>query len=57
MKTTGTVRHERERETTAEDLGEDVAALAVAAAQHGRASMLRRVNGALVRLTVETLPG
>jgi hypothetical protein len=41
--------------TTAEDLGEDVLALAVAVAAEarGRASVLRRVNGILVRIVVE----
>jgi hypothetical protein len=44
-----------EREVTAEDLGEDVVAvtLAVVAAEHGRISMLRRVNGVRVRIIVE----
>ncbi|HXQ60482.1 MAG TPA: hypothetical protein VN799_10290 [Acidimicrobiales bacterium] len=41
--------------TTAEDLGEDVLALAVAVAAEtrARASVLRRVNGVLVRIVVE----
>jgi hypothetical protein len=39
--------------TSAEDLGEDVIALAVAAEARGRASVLRRVNGLLVRVVVE----
>jgi hypothetical protein len=36
-----------------EDLGEDVVALAVAAEARGRAAVLRRVNGVLVRVIVE----
>lgn len=38
---------------TAEDLGDDVMALAVVARSAGRASVLRHVDGVLVRLTVE----
>ncbi|HVC71043.1 MAG TPA: hypothetical protein VNC61_12380 [Acidimicrobiales bacterium] len=47
-----TISHDR---TTAEDLGEDVLALAVAVAAEarGRASVLRRVNGVLLRVIVE----
>jgi hypothetical protein len=36
-----------------EDLGGDIVALAVAAEVRGRASVLRRVNGVLVRVIVE----
>ena len=38
---------------SAEDLGEDIMALASVVAEHGRASMVRRVNGIVVRVTVE----
>ena len=41
------------REASVEDLGEDVVALAVAAEARGRASVLRRINGVLVRVIVE----
>lgn len=43
----------QDREATVEDLGEDVVALAVAAEARGRASVLRRVNGIVVRVVVE----
>ena len=43
----------QEREASVEDLGEDVVALAVAAEARGRASVLRRVNGIVVRVVVE----
>ena len=43
----------RDREASVEDLGEDVVALAVAAEARGRASVLRRVNGVVVRVIVE----
>jgi hypothetical protein len=43
----------QDRPVTVEDLGEDVLALAVAAEGRGRASVLRRVNGVLVRVIVE----
>ena len=43
----------QDRSVTVEDLGEDVVALAVAAEARGRASVLRRVNGVLVRVIVE----
>jgi hypothetical protein len=42
-----------DRAASVEDLGEDVVALAVAAEARGRASVLRRVNGVLVRVIVE----
>jgi hypothetical protein len=42
-----------DRDTSAEDLGEDVLALAVAASVRGRASVVRRVDGVLLRLIVE----
>jgi hypothetical protein len=42
-----------ERSRSAEDIGEDVIALTVAAEARGRASVVRRVNGVLVRLIVE----
>lgn len=41
------------REATAEDLGDDVRALAIVARQSGRASVVRRVDGVLVRVIVE----
>jgi hypothetical protein len=43
----------QDHEATVEDLGEDVVALTVAAEARGRASVLRRVNGVLVRVIVE----
>jgi hypothetical protein len=43
----------QDREASVEDLGEDVVALAVAAEARGRASVLRRVNGVVVRVIVE----
>jgi hypothetical protein len=45
----------QDRPVTVEDLGEDVVALAVAAEARGRASVLRRVNGVLVRVIVEVV--
>lgn len=43
----------RPHPVTAEDLGDDVMALAVVARSAGRASVLREVDGVLVRVTVE----
>jgi hypothetical protein len=43
----------QDREASVEDLGEDVVALAVAAEARGRAAVLRRVNGVVVRVIVE----
>jgi hypothetical protein len=43
----------QDREATVEDLGEDIVALTVAAEARGQASVLRRVNGVLVRVIVE----
>lgn len=40
-------------DATPEDLGDDVRALAVVARQAGRASVVRRVDGVLVRVIVE----
>jgi hypothetical protein len=40
-------------DSTAEDLGEDVLALAWVAAERGKASVLRNVNGLVVRVIVE----
>ncbi|HUI04551.1 MAG TPA: hypothetical protein VLZ77_13490 [Acidimicrobiales bacterium] len=45
--------HRRDRDSSAEDLGEDVLALASVADSQRPASVLRRVNGRLVRLIVE----
>ena len=42
-----------DRPTSTEDLGEDVVALTVAARDRGRASVLRTVDGVLVRIVVE----
>lgn len=42
-----------ERGCSAEDLGEDVAILAAVAAERGRASIVRSINGVTVRVTVE----
>jgi hypothetical protein len=42
-----------EQDNLAEDLGRDVLALAAVAESHRPASVLRRVNGRLVRLIVE----
>ncbi|HLM96346.1 MAG TPA: hypothetical protein VK283_08520 [Acidimicrobiales bacterium] len=42
-----------EQACLAEDLGQDVLALAAVAASHRPASVIRRVNGRLVRLIVE----
>ena len=39
--------------SSAEDLGEDVLALASVAAERGKASMVRSVNGLVVRVIVE----
>jgi hypothetical protein len=47
----GANRHEQD--SSAEDLGEDVLALAMVAQSQRQASVLRRVNGRLVRLIVE----
>jgi hypothetical protein len=44
-----------ERPLSVEDLGEDVVALTVAAETRGRASVLRRINGVLVRVVVEVV--
>lgn len=40
-------------DASAEDLGDDVRALAVVARSSGRASVVRRVDGVLVRVIVE----
>jgi hypothetical protein len=40
-------------DASAEDLGDDVRALAIVARASGRASVVRRVDGVLVRVTVE----
>ena len=40
-------------EATTEDLGDDVRALAVVARSAGRGSVVRQVDGVLVRVTVE----
>ena len=53
MATTGTDQHRYEQDSSAEDLGEDVLALASVARAQRPASVLRRVNGRLVRLIVE----
>jgi hypothetical protein len=54
MASTGTGTKRYEKDSSAEDLGEDVLALASVVAQAERpASVLRRVNGRLVRLIVE----
>jgi hypothetical protein len=42
-----------EGESAAEDLGEDVLVLASVAATRGKASVVRNVNGVLVRVIVE----
>lgn len=44
---------EYEQANLAEDLGQDVLALAAVAESHRPASVLRRVNGRLVRVIVE----
>jgi hypothetical protein len=44
---------EYEQACLAEDLGQDVLALAAVAESHRPASVIRRVNGRLVRLIVE----
>ena len=41
------------RDASAEDLGDDVRALALVARSSGRASVVRQVDGVLVRVTVE----
>ena len=41
------------RDASAEDLGDDVKALAIVARSAGRASVVRRVDGVLVRVIVE----
>jgi len=46
-------RDRYDRDSSAEDLGEDVLALASVADSQRPASVLRRVNGRLVRLIVE----
>jgi hypothetical protein len=48
-----TARSEYEQACLAEDLGQDVLALAAVAESDRPASVLRRVNGRLVRLIVE----
>lgn len=53
METVETWRYDVDRESSPEDLGEDVLALVVATAGHGRASILRRINGVLVKVIVE----
>ena len=54
MTSTDTSAHRHEQDSSAEDLGEDILALAVVVAQAERpASVLRRVNGRLVRVIVE----
>ena len=54
MMSTGTGTHRHEQDSSAEDLGEDIFALASVVAQAERpASILRRVNGRLVRVIVE----
>lgn len=40
-------------DASAEDLGDDVKALAIVARSSGRASVVRRVDGVLVRVIVE----
>ena len=40
-------------DNSAEDLGEDVLALAAVAAERGKASVVRNVNGLVVRVIVE----
>ena len=45
--------HEYEQANLAEDLGQDVLALAAVAQSDRPASVLRRVNGRLVRVIVE----
>jgi hypothetical protein len=45
--------HEYEQACLAEDLGQDVLALAAVAQSDRPASVLRRVNGRLVRVIVE----
>jgi hypothetical protein len=42
-----------ERTPNPEDIGEDVLVLAVIAAERGRASIVRRLNGVTFRVTVE----
>jgi len=42
-----------DRPLSTEDLGEDVVVLAAVAAERGRASVVRNVNGVVVRLIVE----
>lgn len=41
------------RDASAEDLGDDVRALAMVARSSGRATVVRRVDGQLVRVIVE----
>jgi hypothetical protein len=53
MATHETAAKQYEQACLAEDLGEDVLALAAVAEAHRPASVLRRVNGKLVRLIVE----
>ncbi len=53
MATGETAASEYEQACLAEDLGQDVLALAAVAASHRPASVVRRVNGRLVRVIVE----
>jgi hypothetical protein len=53
MASTDTGSNGYEQATQAEDLGQDVLALAAVAQSDRPASVLRRVNGRLVRLIVE----
>ena len=54
MATRETAANEYEQACLAEDLGQDVLALAAVAAGHRPASVIRRINGRLVRLIVES---
>lgn len=49
----GTVIARVQHDASTEDLGDDVRALAVVARSSGRASVVRQVDGVLVRVTVE----
>ncbi len=53
MATSESAANGYEQAVLAEDLGQDVLALAAVAESQRRASVLRRVNGKLVRLIVE----
>ena len=53
MATSEAGSHEYEQACLAEDLGQDVLALAAVAQSDRPASVLRRVNGSLVRVIVE----